>query len=163
MQPTITTREQIIRQAMADALRSGYYQNNITVKDADDAISVLNHLGFRVVRAYAQPSVSGPLIADAITFEQIRQAGLEDLPVNIIVHFAGVETDGHNLMRLTQQLLDLSTVNSFTRVFQSIYGHVSPAGETPAELLLSIKPVRNAIEETIRSIAVPVTGEKLIP
>lgn len=162
MQPTITTREQRIRQAMADALQSGTPENNISVNNAAAAIGVLNSLGFRVIRAYANPSVSGPILADGITFEQIRQAGFEDLPVNILVHFAGVEEDGHNLARLIQQLVELSTVNSFTRVFESIYGRVSPAGQTTEEHLLSVKLIRDAVEATIHSIAAPVTAQNLI-
>lgn len=162
MQPTITTREQRIRQAMADALQSGTPENNLSVNNAAAAIGVLNSLGFRVVRAYAQPSVSGPLVADAITFEQIRQAGLEDLPVNILVHFAGVEEDGHNLARLIQQLVELGTIASYTRVFESLYGRFSPAGKSPNEHLLSIQLIRDAVEATIAGIAAPVTTQNLI-
>lgn len=163
MQPTLITREQRIRQALADALQSGTPENNISVNNAAPAIGVLNSLGFRVIRAYAQPSVSGPINADAVTFEQIRQAGLEDWPVNVTVHFAGVEEDGHNLARLIQQLAWLESINNFHRLFETIYGRVSPAGETPDMHLLNLKVIRDAVEHTIRGITEPFVNQNPKP
>lgn len=152
---TIVTREQRIRQALADALQSGTPENNISVTRAAPVIGVLTALGFPVIRSYAQPSVSGPLIADGITFDQIRQAGLDELPVNILVHFAGAEEDGHNLARLAQLLTTLATVNDYHRLFNTIYGLETGEGKSPAEHLLELKPVRDTVEQTFAVLKAP--------
>jgi len=143
---TPSSEEENIRTALLQALRAGNPDYNVSLNDTFRFREHLAGLGMRIDAIVANPTVSGGLLADFISEDDLRNAKVDpDIPLNLNGRFQG-GADWHNV-GLMRKMLRPGTTTAFRSLFADVYGAADPAGRSASDLMLSLEHVQAALRK----------------
>lgn len=142
---TIPTPEASLHAALLQTLRAGNPDYNVSLNEAFQFREHLAGLGIRINEIVANPTVSGGLMADFISEDDLHNAKVyPDLPLNLNARIQGRD-DWHNI-GLMRKMLRPGTPAAFRSLFASIYGAADPWGRSAVDLLLGLEHVQEALK-----------------
>lgn len=143
---TVATQEDTVRAALLQALRAPNSDYNVSLKEANKFREHLAGLGMRIDVIVANPMVTGGLLADFISEDDLINANIDrDLPLHLNARYQGRD-DWHNI-GLQRKMLRPGTPAAFRAFFSDVYGTADPAGRSAVDLLLGLENVQQALQK----------------